>query len=263
MNIYQAIILGIIQGITEFFPISSSGHLVIFQALFGLKEPQLAFDIFLHFGTLISIAIFFHKDIIDLFNLEGCLRQPSRLYQSILFYIIIASIPTFIIGFLFKDAVENFFGMPKVVGAMLVVTGAWLIFASARSKRIRQPSNLNFFNSIIIGIAQGIAVMPGISRSGATIGAGLATGLERENAFKFSFLLAIPAVAGACILKAHKITTIVAKGEALIFLAGGIAAAVTGLVTLRALLGLVKNNKLALFGIYCILAGLLAIILVK
>ena len=261
MSLIQAIILGVIQGVTEFFPVSSSGHLVIFQALFGLKEPQLAFDIFLHFGTLVSIAIFFHKDIINLFvDLRGPTSEvpPPR---STLVYLIIASIPTAIIGFLFKDAVEDLFGMPKLVGAMLLVTGVWLFFASRRSKKIKQPSNLNFLNSIVIGIAQGIAVVPGISRSGATIGAGLATGLEREAAFKFSFLLAIPAVAGACILKAHKITTIVAKGEAFVFLAGGIAAAITGIVTLRALLGLVKNNKLSLFGIYCILAGILVIIL--
>ena len=257
MTLLQAIILGIVQGITEFFPVSSSGHLVIAQAIFGIKETMLAFDIFLHFGTLVSIAIFFHRDIIDLFVSTASVA-PRR---STLVCLIVATIPTAMIGFLFKDMVENLFGSPKLVGAMLLVTGAWLFFASHRSKKIKQPSKLNFLNSIIIGIAQGIAVVPGISRSGATIGAGLATGLEREAAFKFSFLLAIPAVAGACMLKAHKITTIVAKGEALIFLAGGIAAAVTGVITLKALLGLVKNNKLSLFGIYCILAGILVIIL--
>ena len=266
MNIFQAIILGVIQGITEFFPISSSGHLMIFQALFGMKEPMLAFDIFLHFGTLVAIAIFFHKDIINLFAdrpLSTDAGRPTRSTggRSAMVYLIIATIPTAIIGFLFKDAVENLFGMPKAVGAMLVVTGAWLFFASARSKKVKEPSKLNFLNSFIIGIAQGIAVVPGISRSGATIGAGLATGLEREVAFKFSFLLAIPAVAGACILKAHKITTVLANGESFIFLAGAVAAALTGLIAMRILLGLVKKNKLSFFGIYCILAGILVIIL--
>lgn len=258
----QAIILGIIQGITEFFPVSSSGHLVIFQALFGMKEPQLAFDIFLHFGTLVSIIVFFHKDIVNLFSRVDCQGQPTRFFRSTLFYIAIATVPTFIIGFFFKDTVEGLFADPRLVGAMLLVTGAWLFFASRRSKNIKEPSGLNLLNSIVMGIAQGLAVVPGISRSGATIGAGLATGLGRENAFRVSFLMAIPAIAGACILKAHKITTVAAKGEALMFLAGGTAAAVTGVITLRALLGIVKNNKLSFFGIYCILAGILVIILI-
>lgn len=246
MTIYQAIILGIIQGITEFFPVSSSGHLVIFQALFGIEEPMLTFDIILHLGTLVSIAIFFHKDILDLFEKD----------RKTLLYLVIASIPTFIIALLFKDTVEKFFGMPGHVGFMLILTGAWLIFVTFFSKKNTRENSPGVVNSVLIGIAQGIAIMPGISRSGATIGAGLLAGLKRETAFKFSFLLAIPAIAGACLFKAHKIALVTTRPEALCFLAGGIAAAITGLLTLKILLQLVMNNRLHLFGIYCILAGI-------
>lgn len=251
MSLFQAIILGVVQGVTEFFPVSSSGHLVILQALFGIKEPMLTFDIILHFGTLVSIAIFFHKDILDLFERE----------RKTLLYLIIASIPTFIIAFLFKDTVEKLFGMPKQVGFMLLLTGAWLIFVTFRSKKITQGTNPGILNSFLIGVAQGIAIIPGISRSGATIGAGLAAGLKRETAFKFSFLLAIPAIAGACLFKAHKIALVTTGPEGLCFLAGGIAAAITGILTLKALLKLVIHNKLHIFGIYCIIAGIMAIIL--
>ena len=195
MGIFQAIIFGIVQGITEFFPISSSGHLVILQALMGLKEPQLAFDIFLHLGTLLSILIFFRKDILRLFG------EDKRLFLLL----VIASIPTFIIGFLFKDTVERFFAMPKVVGSMLGLTGAWLVLASLYTKRQPVKKGPGILNSILIGIAQGVAIMPGISRSGATIATGILTGLDRELSFKFSFLLAIPAILGASILKAHEI----------------------------------------------------------
>jgi undecaprenyl-diphosphatase len=247
VTLLQAVILGVVQGITEFFPISSSGHLVIIQGLFGLKEPQLAFDIFLHLGTLVSILIYFRKDIIDILAKE----------RLTALYVVVASIPTFMIGFMFKDAVEVLFGRPHVVGYMLLATGLWLIAASlyGRAQKAGHDKKLGFVNSILIGVAQGVAVIPGISRSGATIGAGILSGIDKEKVFKFSFLLAIPAILGASLLKCGKIGAGLTSGDYLCFLSGAFAAMVTGIVSVSVLLKIVKANKLYIFGIYCILAA--------
>lgn len=245
--------MGIVQGVTEFFPISSSGHLVIMQGLFGMKEPQLAFDIFLHLGTLLSILIYFRKDIITIVTKE----------RHIVFYMVIASIPTFMIGFMFKDVVEELFARPHLVGYMLLATGLWLITAALynRFNRTRSVKRIGFVNSLIIGTAQGVAIIPGISRSGATIAAGILSGIDREQAFKFSFLLAIPAILGASLLKCGKIGASFASGELLYFLCGALAAMITGLFSVGVLLRVIKANKLYIFGIYCVLAASLIITL--
>jgi undecaprenyl-diphosphatase len=248
MSIVEAVVLGVIQGITEFFPISSSGHLVIFQGLFGIKEPRIAFDIFLHLGTLVSILLFFYKDILALFNKE----------RKTLLFLVIASVPTFIIALLFKDAVENAFGAPRFVGFMLLVTGIWLFISSALSFYYGKKGSrkeLGFISSIMIGIAQGIAILPGISRSGATIGAGLAAGLEKEKAFRFAFLLAIPAILGASVFKARDITASLTGSEMVYFAAGGLAAMLTGLAAIKMLLNIIRRDRLYIFGIYCLIAG--------
>jgi undecaprenyl-diphosphatase len=255
MSLAQAVISGAVQGITEFFPISSSGHLVILHSLFRIQEPQFAFDIFLHIGTLGSIFIFFWPDIVGLFGKNKRLLLP----------IIIASIPTFIIGFFFKESVERFFGMPKVVGWMLIVTGAWLTAAtiySARSVKRWPNGSPGVMSSLLVGIAQGIAIMPGISRSGATIATGILAGLSREEAFRFAFLISIPAVSGASLLKAHKIGASLVASDAAQFAAGALTALVVGVLSIKVLLNAVKGNKLYLFGIYCFFAGIITIILI-
>lgn len=254
MTVFQAVILGIIQGLTEFFPISSSGHLVIFQYLLGLEKPRLAFDIFLHLGTLLSILIFFRKDILGLFTGD----------RRFLFFLALASAPTFIIGFIFKDKVEILFGMPKAVGAMLILTGVWLFLAVFLPKYIKSMANNRsprMASALMVGIAQGIAIVPGISRSGATIATGMLAGMEKEIAFKFSLLLSIPAVLGALFLKAFKINEGLASGEALTMLAGGIAAMLTGLFAIKVLLRIVKNNRLYIFGAYLVIAGALVMMI--
>ena len=247
-------ILGAVQGITEFFPISSSGHLVIVQGIFGIKKPQLAFDIFLHIGTLISILIYFRKDILNIISKE----------KRTAFYIAAASIPTFMIGLMFKDAAEELFARPHLVGYMLLATGLWLIAAAFydRFKRAESRKKIGFINSLIIGVSQGIAVIPGISRSGATIGAGILSGIGKEEAVKFSFLLAIPAILGASLLKCGDIgSAALASGNSLYFLVGFITAMAAGLVSIGILLKMVKANKLYIFGIYCILAASIVITL--
>lgn len=256
MTIFQAVVSGIIQGITEFFPVSSSGHLVLLHNLFGLKQKMLAFDVFLHFGTILSVVAFFRRDITEMFKRDTALLK----------FIIIASIPTFIIGMIFKDAAENFFSMPLVVGSSLIITGLFLLFASISAiywKIVRRPRPLGAKNSIAIGIAQGISVLPGISRSGATIGTALIAGVDEVEALKFSFLLSIPAVLGANILKVRQIYGSLISGDTIAFLTGAIVAAVTGFLVIRVLFGILRRNLFFLFGIYCMLAGAAVVILSK
>ena len=251
MSIWQALVLGVIQGITEFFPVSSSGHLVIFQNLFGIKEPQLAFDIFLHLGTSAAVMIFFRKDILRLFTDD----------RKTLFFIVAASVPTFIIGFFFKDSIESLFGAGKMVGYMLLVTGLWLGLA-ARMGRIGRSSkkDVGIADSVMIGISQGIAVIPGISRSGATIATGMMLGVDKEKACRFSFLLSLPAVLGAAVLKARGIASGVVSQEAAQYLAGAAVAMLVGMAAIKILLELVKSDRFYLFSVYCIVAGFFAII---
>ncbi len=256
MTIIQAVISGIVQGITEFFPISSSGHLVLLHNLFGFRREMLAFDVFLHLGTVLSVVIFFRRDISEM------LQKDIRLLK----FIVIASIPTFIIGVIFKDVAESFFSMPLVVGSSLVITGLFLLFASIYAiywKIVRRPRPLGVKNSIAIGIAQGISVLPGISRSGATIGTALIAGLDEIEALKFSFLLSIPAVLGANILKVRQIYGNLISGDTAAFLAGAIAAAITGFLVIKALFGILRKNLFFLFGIYCMLIGAAVVILSK
>lgn len=257
MNVAQAAILGVVQGITEFFPISSSGHLVILQSLFGFKEPMIAFDIFLHLGTLSSVLIFFRRDIAALFTRERKMIAP----------LFIASIPAFVVGFFFKDRIEQCFAMPEFTGWMMLITGLWLTIAATHARKVdlrgladRQVKLPGPVSALLIGIAQAAAILPGISRSGSTISTGILTGVEKEAACRFSFLLSIPAIAGASLVKMREIGSGLSAAQALPFLVGAIIAMLTGVFAIRFLLTIIKNNRLYLFGIYCFLAGLLIII---
>jgi len=251
LNIWQAIALGIVQGITEFFPISSSGHLVLLQGLFGFSEPKIAFDIFLHVGSLVSIFIFFRKDIIELF-------KNRRLFALIM----TASIPTFFIGYFMKDMAESLFAAPKTVGWMLAATGVFLLTASIYSKHSAGQKEPGLLSSLIVGVAQGIAVIPGISRSGATIGSAILCGMKKEEAVRFSFLLAIPAILGASVFKMSDITGGLSGKESLAFFMGALAACITGVIAIKVLLELVKGNRLYIFGLYCIAVGAVTIIFI-
>ena len=246
MTISQAIISGVVQGVTEFFPISSSGHLVLLHRIFGIKQSMLAFDIFLHFGTILSVLIFFRKDIVNMLQKD----------KALLKFIIVGSIPTFAIGLLFKDVVENYFSMPRIVGLFLAATGLFLLFASLWAmywKIVRKNRPLGYSSSIIIGFAQAISILPGISRSGSTIGTALMMGLSESNAVRFSFLLSIPAVLGANILKARQICGNLVSIDTIAFMAGGITAMITGFFAIKALLIILNKNLFFLFGIYCML----------
>lgn len=251
--LFQAIILGIIQGLTEFFPISSSAHLVVIQHLFGIKKDVVLLDAVLHAGTVMAIIIFFWNDIIKILkDLPFILRKEGVEREGVkLFYFIIAgTLPTAIMGVLFKKEVESSFFSPKLTGALLLFTSLILFL----TKFTRERNKFSITHAFIIGIFQGLALLPGISRSGATISSALALGWKREYAFKFSFLLSIPAVAGANILEIFNSNILISDLKVLT--AGFLFSFIFGFISLKVLSPLVKKGKFYLFSIYCLIAGL-------
>jgi undecaprenyl-diphosphatase len=251
----QVIVLGIAQGLTEFLPISSSAHLVFFQSLFGLKEPLLLFDIMLHLGTLLAVFVFFRRDLADIVRgvirfLRGKEETPSARLAA---WIILASVPTGLMGVLLKDWFESLFAKPALAGMMLLITGIVLWLTRLKRGEGRRIEGMGWPDALLIGIAQGIAIIPGISRSGATISAGLLLGLDRELSGKFSFLLSIPAILGATLLEARKISSVETLG---LNLAGLGAAFLVGLVALTFLMKIIKIGRFSSFAYYCWAAGM-------
>ena len=251
-----------VQGLTEFIPVSSSGHLVFFQSLFGLKEPQLLFDIMLHLGTLMAVVVYFRKDLWKMAQgiIEAIKTREVNPSANLFLWITLATIPTGLMGVFLKDWFESLFSMPQVVGLMLLVTGLFLWLTRLTGGAGRTVEKMTWIDSILIGIAQGVAIIPGISRSGATISAGLFRGLDRELAGKFSFLLSIPAILGATILHIRKLGT---QGEMGFSLLGMAVAFGVGLLSLKFLMKVIKRGKLHRFSYYCLGMGLLIILLTK
>ncbi len=271
MTLVQAIILGIFQGIAEFLPISSSGHLVILQKFFGIQEGNLFFTEMLHFGTLISIVIVYFNDIIkiivEFFKMlgNGIKHKKFRIangYQKLGLLIIAGSVPTAIIGLLFEDFFESLYSASVLpIGIAFLVTGVLLWIANNKSYENKSIKNMTFFDSLIIGTFQGIAIIPGISRSGSTIVGGLFMGLNRSLATEFSFLLALPATFGAGLLG---IIDVVKTGSEVAFtmplLVGVILSAVIGVFAIKFLMNMLKKDKLHYFSYYLWVVGIITII---
>ena len=251
MSILKALLSGILQGLTEFLPVSSSGHLALLHKYFGFQEPPLLFDIFLHIGTLLAVIIFFWRDILNVF------RKKQRWISLI----IAGCIPTAIIGFLFYGTFKDLFGNLRGVGAMLIITGFWLWIPCLPLFKKKQ-SGLRLPQALLVGLAQGIAIAPGISRSGATISTSLILGLEKETAVRFSFLLSIPAILGALAFKSIKSPgeSILAATGVLPILIGMFAAFLVGILCIKLLLAVVKRGKLYYFTPYCIILGIASIL---
>ncbi len=245
VGVIEAIISGVVQGITEFLPISSSGHLVILHHLIGFKEPEVLFDIFLHIGTLFSIIFVFWQDILGLFNKWRMLSQ-----------IFIATVVTVAVVLLFKNSIESAFKDLRFIGWMLLITGMWLFSGSIFDKRIKTKNPLNLFKSAVIGLSQGIAAFPGISRSGSTISTGLILGLKQEETARFSFLLSIPAIILASIYKVTSSGAILGGISFLNAFFGLITSFIVGILSLKLLLKIVYKGKLHWFGIYCLVVGM-------
>jgi len=263
IHILEAIFLGFVQGVTEFLPISSSGHLVFFQSLLGLKEPHLFFDVMLHLGTLLAVIVFFWKDIARI--VQGSMRMLKEEKKDspdgkLLLLIVLASVPTGLMGIVFRDWFESFFSEPKLVGVMLLVTGGVLWGTRYVRRQNKGVDGMTWKDALLIGIAQGLAIMPGISRSGATISTGFYCGLDRSLAGRFSFLLSIPAILGATVLEFPKIETIETIWVTLV--GTGVAFCV-GLLSLKLLMGIIRTGKLFNFSYYCWGMGLLMFFLAK
>ena len=266
MEIYQGIWLGILQGITEFLPVSSSGHLVLGQHFFHLTEPMLSFDISVHLGTLAAIVIVFFKDLKEI--AISILKPATKKSDTkLLLLIITGCIPTAVLGCVIKIWESFIFSSILLVGCMLIITGTilWLTRKKQTPQNYQDKSiamsNFTFKSAFFIGICQGIAVIPGISRSGATISAGIFLGLDRKIAAKFSFLLSIPAIIGAELLQlsksmSHVPPVIITKA----FIFGTLASFITGYIALIFLLKIVNKGKLYLFAPYCWVAGISVII---
>ncbi len=243
------IILGIIQGITEFLPVSSSGHLVIIQKFIGVTEQAVVISVVLHLGTSLALVIFFFKDILNL------LRN-----MRLLSYIIIVTLVTGIIGISGKGFFEKLFNSPRLVAVALIFTGIILILT--RKFMEKKRSALNIKDAFILGLTQGFAIIPGISRSGITISTLLFRGIDRETSFRFSFLASIPAVFGAAILEAKDISLTSNIGTKSLII-GFIFSLLIGLLSLRILKIILGKAKLYYFGYYCIIIAIITLFFIR
>ena len=255
MSLLEAVILGIIQGLTEFLPISSSGHLSVFHHIFGMQEPQIAFDVVLHLGTLVPVFIVFRKDIWAL------LRNP---FQKMTVLLIIGTIPAVVFALLFKSRIEMLFASLLFIVFGFCITGLVLLFADRVSTGDKEEKDITFVDALLVGCAQAVAIAPAISRSGSTIAASLGRKLNRETAAKFSFLLSIPAILGAAVMTFRGIISDGAGDiEWLNMAVGFVAAMLSGYLAIKFMLNLIKKAKLKYFAVYVfILAAVLLIYLI-
>ena len=259
MNIFEAIILGIVQGLTEFLPVSSSGHLVLLQKIFGINEPGLFYDTMLHLGTLTAVFVVLWKDIWAL------LKKPI---QKLTGYLIIATVPAVIAALLFGDKIEEIFKSAQFLGICFLITTVLLVTAELLSRRavtnnnLKTENDMKWYDALFIGIMQAIAIPPGISRSGATISGALFRKLDRDFAARFSFLLSIPAILGAVVLHSKDL---VKNGTAedvnmMAVIVGTLCAAVVGFFAVKFMLKIIREKSLFGFAIYTGVLGILILL---
>ncbi|MCR5024422.1 MAG: undecaprenyl-diphosphate phosphatase [Lachnospiraceae bacterium] len=279
MSIIGAVLLGLLQGLTEFLPVSSSGHLAIFQNLFHIGngvEDLFLFDILLHVGTLIAIFLAFYKDIFKMIiegfaiifdlirNIFGKItgkkwRRVIRTgYRKFVILIIVSTIPTGVIGVLLKDLVKDCSSTVIIPGIFLLITACILFIADRAPEGQKTPKDASYTDALIIGTSQGIATLPGISRSGTTITMGLVCGFDKKFAVKYSFIMSVPAVLGAAVLEIKDVAESGAHFEP-VYLLGMLVAAISGYFAIKVMLEVVKNKRYIFFSIYCLLAGIVAI----
>ncbi|MBT3582246.1 undecaprenyl-diphosphate phosphatase [Candidatus Woesearchaeota archaeon] len=253
VSIIQAIFLGVLQGLTEWLPVSSSGHLVIAQQFFSIDVP-IFFDIMLHVGTAIVVIWFMRKEVLAMFKALLRFDFKSK-YGRWLLFLIIGSAITGSIGFFGHDFFASLFNQIKYVAAALFVTGVFLLLI----ERFEKQGKLEIKHSALMGLAQGLAIIPGISRSGATVGSALIAGVNREEAARFSFILSVPAIIGAGLFEYLSADVAVSLTTPLII--GTLAAMIVGYLSLKLFLKIVLNKKLWMFGIYCICVSLMLLII--
>ncbi len=270
LSIIEAVLLGVIQGLTEFLPVSSSGHLVLFSQLMEVENPALVFEIVVHVGTLLAVLAVFWRDVLLLLrSFLTLVRHPGRARElvrtdsgcNLLLNMVLATVPVVILALTFKEQIERVFQSSLFVGLMLIVTGTILFVSERIGSKNRDLEQLSPIDAGLIGVGQAIAILPGISRSGTTIAVALARGLNRHSAARFSFLLSIPAILGAFVFSLDELIHpgVALRGGPL--LAGLVASAVTGYLTIRLLLNLIKRGKLVWFSYYTWFVGTVVVVL--
>lgn len=269
MDIIQAIIIGLVQGLTEFLPVSSSAHLIFAQQALGVADVGLAFDVLLHVGTLVAVIVYFFNDIVNMIkgfllslvdlkngNFMGELKKDP--YKKLAWLTILATIPIGIVGVLFNDIVESMFMGLTVPAFLLLITGC-LLYVSQRMNSGRiDVRNITLKEALIMGCGQALAILPGLSRSGTTIAAGLFAGLDKEFAAKFSFILSIPAILGAAVFQLKDLSG--GSVEIGACIAGFIVAAISGYLAISFLLKIVREKSLDIFAYYCWIVGIIVLI---
>ena len=253
MTVIHALILGIVQGLGEFLPISSSAHLVLVPWLFGWEDPGLTFDVALHMGTLLAVVLYFWKDWVKLF--KAALRKGASDDKRIFWYLVVATIPGALFGLALEKKAETVFRSPLLIGIMMIVMGILLYFAD-KKREIRTLNTMTLKEAIWIGLSQALAIIPGVSRSGSTMTTARFFTLTREEAARFSFLMSTPIILGAGVLKLRHLTMASISSP---FLVGVISSFVVGILSISFLLKYLKNNNFGIFVGYRFVIGLIVI----
>ena len=256
MDFFKTILLGVIQGLTEFLPVSSSGHLVIFQRIFGMEEAGVTLEVLLHFGTLLAVLLVFWQDFLNL------LKFPrDSVQRRFLLLLILGSIPTALIGFLLGDYVKSIFHSLPLTGAALLVTGVILKLLTLLPEGKKDIGTMKPVDALWIGLLQGVAIIPGISRSGSTITAALWRGLDRNTAIRYSFMLAAPVIFGATLLEVKELIAVGMESARLwSYTAATAVAFATGVVAIKIFIRLLQQKKFHYFAYYCWIVGVAVIV---
>lgn len=271
MTILQAVILGIVQGLTEFLPVSSSGHLVLVEHLLGVPvTDDITFEVFVHFGTLLSVVVVLGKDIVEMSKsfLEAvmAIHLTKKHYQENEYfrlgvYILLASIPAAVVGIRYEDEISAAFTDPKLVAVMLIFTG--LILYLTRLSRPAEPKNIGLFQALLVGVAQAIAIIPGISRSGSTMSMAIYLRVTPIQAARFSFLLSVPVIAGATLLKTKDLVSGgFTPGYMVPILVGTMVAFLSGYVAIKFFFRIIEKGRFSFFSYYCLVVGTLGIMFI-
>lgn len=254
MSPWEGLILGIVQGATEFLPVSSSGHLVMAQTLLGVQLPGLWFEVVVHLATLVSIMVVYRSRITSL--AVGAFRGEGGAWRY-LGLLAVATVPAGLAGVFLKDGIEALFDAPAFTGAALLITGVILLSSREPLKRGQWVEDGGMRMAVLMGLAQALAIVPGISRSGTTVVTGLWGGVEPERAAEFSFLMAIPAIGGAAVLQFPELMEGARGPGSISLLLGAVAAAVTGVLAIRTFVRMLRKRSFPAFGVYCLAAGAL------
>jgi undecaprenyl-diphosphatase len=251
VNIFQAMVLGLVQGLGEFLPISSSAHLVLTPWFFNWPDPGLTFDVALHLGTLVAVMAYFWRDLLEI--VFDAITRPRSQSGRIFWYLVVASIPGALCGLVFEEQAETVFRSPALIALTLTLMGIGLWWADRVGRKKRDMEDLDWKDAVIVGLSQALAIIPGVSRSGITMTAGLLTGMERETAARFSFLLSVPIIAGAALVKLKDLPLAAVNVP---FVAGVLTAGVVGYLAIRFLLHYMRHGSYFLFAAYRFLLAL-------